>query len=131
MVAVAKQRGLEQPVAQLALYDPDAELEQRYDRWFAKTSCPIAAAILATAMGQASLISVVRQLQSPAQQPTDSLSIEQVAKRLAVSRGVIYRLCKDGVMPHTKVGRRITITPEQIAEYQNRQPQELSTLRYV
>jgi excisionase family DNA binding protein len=64
--------------------------------------------------------------------PDGAMSVRQAAKLLGVSRGIIYRLCCEGVMPHNKVGRRVTITPAQLEEYQSQQQQPASSqLRYV
>lgn len=71
----------------------------------------------------------IAALKTPAQNGA-AMSIEDAAKHLGVSKGTLYRLCQDGLMPHNKIGRRVTITPDQIAEYQSCQP-KAGQLRYV
>lgn len=64
--------------------------------------------------------------------PQDAaMTVAAAAKLLGVGKGVLYKLCKEGEMPHTKIGRRITITPAQIEEYRARPTCESSGLRYV
>jgi excisionase family DNA binding protein len=76
-----------------------------------------------------SLRQEVAELKTPNQSGA-AMSIAEAAKNLGVSRGILYRLCQDGLMPHTKVGRRVTITPDQILEYQATQNRG-TQLRYV
>jgi excisionase family DNA binding protein len=68
----------------------------------------------------------------PVRDPDAAMSVDRAAKRLAVSKGIIYRLCQEGEMPHNKIGRRVTITPAQLDEFRNRQSSPASSqLRYV
>lgn len=80
----------------------------------------------------AATLVLAQQFQSSglSERQPESLSVEQAAHRLGVSRGIVYRLCQDGLMPHNKVGKRITITPEHLAEYQS-SPSPASQLRHV
>ncbi len=48
--------------------------------------------------------------------PSDC-SVAEVAKQLGVSKETIYAACRDGRLPHTRIGRRIVITPEQLQKY--------------
>lgn len=49
-----------------------------------------------------------------------AMSVAEVARRLGVSVWTVYREIDDGVLPHMRVRRRITITPQQLDQYQNR-----------
>ena len=51
-------------------------------------------------------------------QPTGSTSVKQAAQQLGVSKETVFKLCADGMLSHARIGRRITITPAQLAEYQ-------------
>jgi excisionase family DNA binding protein len=66
---------------------------------------------------------------------TSALSIKQVAELLGVSAASVYREVHEGLMPHTRVRRRITITPEQLAEYRQRQapavPRQAGSFRHL
>jgi excisionase family DNA binding protein len=53
----------------------------------------------------------------PPPAPNAAMSVLQVAESLGVSKETVYGLCADGTMPHTRVGKRITVTPAQLAEY--------------
>jgi len=107
----------------LAVYDPDAEIERRYDRWLSKTGNEGAAAVLTLA--------AAIQRGHPPRWETASMSVQQAATQLGVSKGIVYRLCQEGVMPHTKIGRRITITQAQLEEYRALSQEQPSQLRYV
>jgi excisionase family DNA binding protein len=48
---------------------------------------------------------------------TTAMDVETVAKILGVSGESIYRLCRKQLMPHTRVGKRITISPAQLEDY--------------
>lgn len=48
-----------------------------------------------------------------------SFSVKQAAQQLGVSKELVYKLVNEGTLPHTRIGRRITITQEQLAEYQD------------
>lgn len=37
------------------------------------------------------------------------LNVDEVAKTLGVSRGLIYKMVAEGIMPHLKIGSRILI----------------------
>jgi excisionase family DNA binding protein len=45
------------------------------------------------------------------------MSVVQVAQQLGVSKETVYGLCASGDLVHNRIGRRITITPEQLADY--------------
>lgn len=47
-----------------------------------------------------------------------AMSVEDAANQLGVSKETVYKLCADGSLTHNRIGRRITITPQQLAEYQ-------------
>ncbi len=47
-----------------------------------------------------------------------ALSVQAAAIQLGVSKETVYKLCADGTLTHNRIGRRITITPEQLAEFQ-------------
>lgn len=52
------------------------------------------------------------------EKPSGALTVKQAAERLGVSKETIYGLCSDGSMPHTRIGKRITITEQQLQQYQ-------------
>lgn len=87
---------------------PDPQIARLYDSWLEKTGDANAAAVLTAA-----------QLQSHSPAPTAALSVKQAAAELGVSKETIYKLCDERVIPHGRIGRRITITPAQLAEYQS------------
>lgn len=66
-------------------------------------------------------------------QEADTFTVEEVAQKLGVSKGAIYERCRDGRMPCTRIGNRIVITPEQLADYQrgNQQQESLAGLRHL
>jgi excisionase family DNA binding protein len=82
------------------------QLAELYDYWLRYTGDVNAAATL-----------VLAQVQSRAS--TEAMTVVDVAKRLGVSKETIYKLCNENVMPHCRVGRRISISPQQLAEYQS------------
>jgi excisionase family DNA binding protein len=45
------------------------------------------------------------------------LSVVQAAQFLGVSRETVYGLCASGDLEHNRIGRRITITSQQLANY--------------
>lgn len=53
-------------------------------------------------------------------EPGCGMSVVQAAHRLGVSKQTVYRICEDGELRHTRVRRRITITPEQLEQYRSR-----------
>lgn len=50
--------------------------------------------------------------------PDGPMSAAQAAEQLGVSREKVYELCRTGALLHDRVGKRITITPEQLEQYQ-------------
>jgi excisionase family DNA binding protein len=72
-----------------------------------------------TAAAMLTLAQTLAQLgkQSPA--PSAALSVKDAAKQLGVSRETVYKLAEERVLPHTRIGRRIVISPEQLAAYQS------------
>lgn len=49
-----------------------------------------------------------------------AFDVVEAARRLGVSTDTVYREVQDGVLPHTRVRRRITITPSQLEQYRLR-----------
>lgn len=96
--------------------DARRQVELAYDRWFAKTDDAGAAAILTQCELQLHLQVAGGAIPS---QP-GALSVKQVAAELGVSRETVYKLCSENALRHTRVGRRITITRQQLDDYQNR-----------
>jgi excisionase family DNA binding protein len=109
------------PRPDLRVHAPVDDLDRLYDQFLGKTGSPEAAATLVLATVQAAQHSGGE---------SEAMSIKQAAKQLGVSKGVLYRLCQEG-MPHNKIGRRITITPAQIEEYRALSQQRPEELRYV
>ena len=64
---------------------------------------------------------VINGAWEPWKQPNGSMSVKQVAEILGVSKETVYKLCAEGTLSHHRHGRRITITPAQLAEYQREQ----------
>jgi excisionase family DNA binding protein len=60
-----------------------------------------------------------------------AMSVAEVAKRLGVSEGAIYERCRDGRLQCTRIGRRITISPEQLRSYQSELPTSVGLLRHL
>lgn len=91
-------------------------IEQLYDHWHRKTGDASAAATL-----------VLASIQAGGQPPNTNgaMSVLAAAAQLGVSKETIYKLCHENALPHSRIGRRITISQEQLAEYQNR-PRVLS-----
>lgn len=57
--------------------------------------------------------------ESPQRATVDgAMSVQDAADQLGVSKETVYKLCADGSLTHNRIGRRITITPQQLAEYQ-------------
>lgn len=52
--------------------------------------------------------------------PEHALTVKEVAQRLGVSASMVYKLVGEQLLPHTRVGRRITVTPAQLEEYRSR-----------
>lgn len=88
-----------------------SDLERWYDHWSDRTGNAIAAAV----MTLATVLHSLRQSQTPALPA--AMSVKQVAAMLGVSKETIYRLCEERVLPHTKIGRRIVIMPDQLEQY--------------
>lgn len=63
--------------------------------------------------------------------PVSAMSVAAVARRLGVSKETVYAMCGDGRMPCTRIGRRITISPEQLACYQTELPKTGVSLRHL
>jgi excisionase family DNA binding protein len=102
-----------------------ADISGFYDHWFEKTGSADAAATLVLAQVQASGTIPPAQtaagLSSTQQNtPSGALSVRQVAEQLGVSKETVYKLCGDGSMPHSRIGRRVVISREQLAEFQSR-----------
>jgi excisionase family DNA binding protein len=67
----------------------------------------------------------------PEPETNGALSVLQVAKQLGVSKETVYAMCRDGRMPRNKIGRRIVITPEQLASFQSAMPASMGPLRHL
>lgn len=94
----------------------DSSFVKLYDHWFGKTGDPNAAATMVLAQVQASAA-----CQPAPDTSHDALSVSNVAQKLGVSKETVYKLCNEGSLRHTRIGRRITITPHQLSEYQLRE----------
>jgi excisionase family DNA binding protein len=46
-----------------------------------------------------------------------ALTVQDAADQLGVSKETVYKLCAEGTLSHTRIGRRITITQEHLAEF--------------
>ncbi len=62
----------------------------------------------------------IAALKSPAPNGA-ALTAVAAAKQLGVSKETIYRLCAEGALPHIRIRNRISITPEQLRQYQEEQ----------
>jgi excisionase family DNA binding protein len=82
-----------------------------YDTWLQRTGDATAAATLVLAEVLAG------ESTRPVAEP---MSVQDAARQLGVSKETVYKLCADNAMPHTRVGRRITISRQQLADYQSR-----------
>ena len=76
-----------------------------YKRFEAETGDPVAASNLTLAHAM---------LQQHERLREQTLTAAEAAQRLKVSEKKVYRLCKDGVIPHHRVGRAIRIRPEDL-----------------
>ena len=68
------------------------------------------------------------QLETPTLPTNGPYSVEQAAQLLGVSSEKVYSLCRTGELDCTRIGRRVTITQQQLADFQNRPP--VSTVQY-
>jgi excisionase family DNA binding protein len=50
------------------------------------------------------------------------LTVNEVARVLAISRDSVYRLVRSGALPSVRVGERLRFRPEQIEAYLDRSP---------
>ncbi len=76
-----------------------------YKHFEAETGDPVAASNLTLAHAV---------LQQHGRVQDQMLTATEVAQRLKVSEKKVYRLCKDGVIPHHRVGSSIRIRPEDL-----------------
>lgn len=64
-----------------------------------------------------------------------AMNVAQAAGLLGVSKETVYGLCSDGLLQHTRIGRRITISPQQLADYQRQQtlvaPRQPGQFRHI
>jgi excisionase family DNA binding protein len=67
----------------------------------------------------------------PEAETNGAMSVRQAAKQLGVSKETVYGMCRDGRLPCTRIGRRIVITPEQLASYQSPLPASVGSLRHL
>ena len=81
-----------------------------YERCQRTTGDPVAAAVLVLA----------HVLTGDRGHTPDVMSVAEAAGQLGVSKETVYNLCADNVMPHTRIGRRITITSQQLEDYRKR-----------
>ncbi|MCO6043350.1 helix-turn-helix domain-containing protein [Aeoliella sp. ICT_H6.2] len=94
-------------------------VEKTYARWLGKTDDTTAAAILTQTEMQL-------QHSNPAGANIETtpgngpLSVKQAADELGVSKETVYKLCSENALRHTRVGRRITITRQQLEDYRDR-----------
>jgi excisionase family DNA binding protein len=62
---------------------------------------------------------------APPEEKPAAYSVAQAAAELGVSKETVYREVSEGLMPHSKVRGRITITAEQLAKYRERREAKL------
>ncbi|MBA2671626.1 MAG: helix-turn-helix domain-containing protein [Gemmatimonadetes bacterium] len=43
--------------------------------------------------------------------------VEWVEGRMGEKRESIYRMCREGILPHVRLGRKVKFAPEQIEDY--------------
>ena len=60
-----------------------------------------------------------------------AMSVAQAAQLLGVSTESVYRLCRRNLLPHTRIGRRITITRQQLMEYQPEETRRPAAYRHL
>jgi excisionase family DNA binding protein len=66
------------------------------------------------------LIDCLAALPQDPNAPSPAMSVVEAAGVLGVSKETVYRLCSDQQLAHSRIGARITITPQQLADYQSR-----------
>ena len=88
---------------------PEA-IDATYERYQRQTGNPVAAAVLvlARALGDSSEVS------------SDVMNVAQAAGQLGVSKETVYKLCAENAIPHTRIGRRITISSQQLTDFRTR-----------
>jgi excisionase family DNA binding protein len=76
---------------------------------------------------------LIQMLQTipPKKDTNGAMSVRQVADQLGVSKETVYAMCRDGRLPCTRIGRRVTITPEQLKSYQSGVPASVGALRHL
>lgn len=45
------------------------------------------------------------------------ITIDELARKLNVSRGYLYNLCYQGKIPHRKIGRLVRFVPSEIEDW--------------
>lgn len=45
------------------------------------------------------------------------LSVDDVSEILGLSRGQVYRYCRQGIIPHIKLSRQVRFSPKRIREF--------------
>jgi excisionase family DNA binding protein len=45
------------------------------------------------------------------------LRLREVAEYLGLSMDTVHRMCRDGRLPHVRIGRRIRVEPEELARW--------------
>jgi excisionase family DNA binding protein len=73
-----------------------------------------------SAEAAATLVLAEVQIGQQARDKGGAFSVVQAAKELGVSKEMVYRLCNENALPHSRIGRRITISSQQLAEFQTR-----------
>lgn len=77
-------------------------MNDSYTRYLGLTGEPVSAAILTLA----------EVLGGSSATPPVMLTVAQASERLGVSPNLVYQLCSNGRLAHTKFGRSIRISPE-------------------
>ena len=58
--------------------------------------------------------------------PADCLlTVDEVAEQLRVSRGLVYKLARDGQIEHHRIGARLRFSPRHVEEYLERSTREV------
>jgi excisionase family DNA binding protein len=60
-----------------------------------------------------------------------AMSVAEVAEQLGVSKSTVYTMCREGRMPCTRIGGRITISPVQLRSFQSELPKSGGSLRHL